>query len=372
MVGIDIKRKFSSSGSSKIIKIMMSYPYCANYGFDKAMILSRLQWLDLGEKDRIIAKQLHDDIIVPDASAIIDDFYSYLQNIDEARQWLTDAATIERLKKTQMAYLLSLGMDFTRLDYFESRLRIGQAHARVGLNLSLYQCANRLLAQLIIDRIPVDIAVEQYQHYCGFINKITALDMSLAIETYHFSQVKSLEESLGRAQVKENQLRIEASTDKLTGFLNHEYILNRLRQTIEDDARAKRPTSLMMADLDHFKQVNDNYGHLVGDKVLMEVSRRLGTAVRDFDVLGRFGGEEFLIVLKGTPLSTALAVAERVRTHVAAGPISLHGGLKIEATISIGVATRRPDDDADEFIRRADEALYVAKSAGRNCVRSSD
>jgi diguanylate cyclase (GGDEF)-like protein len=367
-----LKRKIPSSGSGKVIKTNMSYPYCAKFGFDNAVIRSRLQWLDLGERDQILAKQLHDDIIVSEAQGIIDDFYTYLQNIDEAKRWLTDSVTIERLKKTQMAYLLSLGIDFTKLDYFESRLRIGQAHARVGLSLSLYQCAYRLLTQLIIDRIPVDNDVEEYQELCGFIYKMTALDMSLAIETYHFSQVKSLEESLGRAQVKENQLRIKASTDKLTGFLNHEYILNRLRQTIEDDAKVNKPTSLMMADLDHFKQVNDNYGHLVGDKVLMEVARRLGTAVRDFDVLGRYGGEEFLIVLKGTPLSTALMIADRIRTHVAAGPISLHGGLKIETTISIGVATRRPDDDADEFIRRADEALYVAKSAGRNCVRSAD
>jgi two-component system cell cycle response regulator len=369
---IDPESSIPPSDSNKIIKKIMSYPYCAKFGFDKEVIQSRLQWLDLGEKDLTIAEQIHEDIIVPNAQVIIDAFYSYLLNIDEAKRWLTDSVTIERLKKTQLSYLLTLGIDFTKLDYFEARLRIGQAHAWAGLNLSLYQCAYSLLTELIVERIPPEVDNEHFHQLCSFIHKITSLDMSLAIETYHFSQVRSLEESLGRAQIMENQLRIEASTDKLTGFLNHEYILNRLRQTIEDDVKANRPTSLMMADLDHFKQVNDTYGHLVGDKVLMEVARRLDAAVRDFDILGRYGGEEFLIVLKGTPLSTALAVADRVRTHVAAGPVSLHGGLKINSTISIGVSVRRPDDSVDDFIRRADEALYAAKSAGRNCVRSAD
>lgn len=372
MNDINIKSSIASAGSSKITQTTMSYPYCAKFGFDKAVIQSRLQWLDLEEADLEIAEQVHDDIIVPNAQEIIDKFYSYLLNINEARRWLTDSATIERLKKTQLSYLLTLGIDFIKLDYFETRLRIGQAHAWAGLNLSLYQCAYSLLTELIVESIPPEVDKEHFHQLSAFIHKITSLDMSLAIETYHFSEVRSLEESLGRAQIMENQLRIEASTDKLTGFLNHEYILNRLRQTMEDDAKANHPTSLMMADLDHFKQVNDTYGHLVGDKVLMEVARRLDTAVRDFDILGRYGGEEFLIVLKGTPLATALSVAERIRTHVAAGPVSLHGGLKINSTISIGVSSRRPDDDVDEFLRRADEALYAAKSAGRNCVRSAD
>lgn len=195
--------------------------------------------------------------------------------------------------------------------------------------------------------------------------------MSLAVETYHVSRVRTLEESLDRAQVQENQLRIEASTDALTGFFNHEYIITKLKQAMAEDTRAERPTSIMMADLDHFKNINDTHGHLVGDKVLIEVARRLGTAVRDFDSLGRYGGEEFLIVLKGTPLSTALVVAERIRTHIAAGPISLHG-TKVDVTISIGVSVIKPGDDVEEFIKRADKALYEAKSAGRNCVKSAE
>ena len=195
--------------------------------------------------------------------------------------------------------------------------------------------------------------------------------MSLAIETYHATHVQTLEESLNRAQTEENQQRIKASTDALTGLYNHEYILSILRKTMKEDAAKDQPTSVMMADLDHFKEINDTHGHPVGDKVLMEVSRRLGAALRDFDNLGRYGGEEFLIVLKNTTLSTALTVAERVREHISAGPVSLHGDI-VEVTTSIGVSVMRPGDDADDMVRRADKALYEAKAAGRNCVKSVD
>lgn len=349
----------------------MTYPYCAKYGFDEEHIRSRLRWLDLVDDDHTIARQLQDDVIKPNVQAIIDGFYAYLDNIEEAKKLLRDDPTINRLKKTQMNYLLNLGIQFNKKEYFESRLRIGQAHDWVGLDLSLYQCSYRKLTELITHRIPDHYDLNEYKKLCAFIEKITALDMSLAIETYHFSQVKLLEDSLDRAQLQENQLRIEASTDALTGFYNHEYILAKLAQAMVEDNKAERPTSIMMADLDHFKSINDTYGHLVGDKVLKEVARRLSTAVRDFDSIGRYGGEEFLILLKGTPLITAMAVAERVRTHIAAGPISMHG-TRVDVTISIGVGVVKPGENIEEFIKRADRALYEAKSAGRNCVRPAD
>ncbi|WP_455198019.1 diguanylate cyclase [Kaarinaea lacus] len=349
----------------------MAHPYCTKYGFDDEHIRSRLEWLDLSDDDHIIAKQLQEEVITPNVQTIIDRFYTYLNTIEEARKLLSDETLLKRLKKTQMDYLLNLGINFDRKEYFESRLRIGQAHAWVGLGLNLYLCSYRKLTQIISDHIPDDYGLDKFKHTCVFMDKITALDMSLAVETYHVSRVRTLEESLDRAQVQENRLRIEASTDALTGFYNHEYILAKLKQAMAEDSKVERPTSIMMADLDHFKKINDTHGHLVGDKVLIEVSRRLSTAVRDFDSIGRYGGEEFLIVLKGTPLTTALTVAERIRTHIAAGPISLHG-VKVQATISIGVSVVRPGDDVEDFIKRADKALYEAKSAGRNCVKSAD
>jgi diguanylate cyclase (GGDEF)-like protein len=126
----------------------------------------------------------------------------------------------------------------------------------------------------------------------------------------------------------------------------------------------------MMADLDHFKEINDTYGHLAGDKVLIEVARRFEMAVRDFDNLGRYGGEEFIIVLKNTSLHTAMVVAERIRDHISAGPVNLQG-VVIDVSVSIGVTVAQPGEDTSEIIKRADKALYDAKDAGRNCVRMS-
>lgn len=346
----------------------MEYPYCVKFGFDGASIESRLKWLELDFSDQVVAWQLQEIVIAPNSQSIIDGFYAYLESIDETRPFLSDKDTVERLKLTQKNYLENMGINFGSPEYFESRLRVGQAHAWIGLSLSLYQCAYRHLTQLILDNIPADCDRSLSEQLRTFIQKITALDMSLAIETYHIAQVRTLEESLDRAQIQENQLRIEASTDALTSLYNHEYILMILRQTLKEDELAGKPTSVMMADLDHFKKINDTHGHPVGDKVLMEVSRRLGTAVRDFDNLGRYGGEEFLIVLKSTPLSTALSVAERMREHISTGPVSLHG-TKVDVTISVGVAVVHPGDEADDLVSRADKALYEAKAAGRNCVR---
>lgn len=330
-----------------------------------------MTWLELDFVDYVVAQQLQDLVISPNSQAIIDDFYIYLDGIEEATPFLTDEETVGRLKLTQKRYLENLGINFGSYDYFESRLRVGQAHVWIGLSLSLYQCTYRFLAQIISENIPVDCDDYLSHQLRVFIQKITALDMSLAIETYHATHVQTLEESLDRAQVQENQLRIEASTDALTGLYNHEHILSILRKTIKEDAAMGQPTSVMMADLDHFKEINDTHGHPVGDKVLMEVSRRLGTALRDFDNLGRYGGEEFIIVLKNTPLPTSLSIAERVRDHISAGPINLHDA-KINTTISVGVAVIHSGEEADDVVKRADKALYEAKAAGRNCVKSAD
>lgn len=354
-----------------MVKQVMSFPYCAKYGFGEEQICTRLRWLDLNDDDHVIAKKLQEEVISPNVKYIIEGFYAYLDTIEDARKLLLDDVVLNRLKKTQMNYLLNLGINFDRKEYFESRLRIGQAHEWVGLELSLYQCTYRKLTELITSHIPESYNFSEYKTMCAFIEKITVLDMSLAVETYHVTKVKILEDSLDRAQVQENQLRKEASTDALTGFLNHEHIITKLAHAMVVDSKADRPTSIMMADLDHFKNINDTHGHLVGDKVLMEAARRLSAAVRDFDALGRYGGEEFLIVLKGTPISTALTVAERIRTHIAAGPVNLNGN-KIDVTISIGVAVAQPGEDVETFIRRADKALYEAKSSGRNRVKSTE
>ena len=352
-----------------MVRSSMSLHYCEKFGFTTAKIQQRLQWLELTAADHALAAHFQQEVIQPHGQSIIDDFYGWLLTIDEARTLLADDATIQRLKQTQTGYLQSLGVDFDQPAYFESRLRVGQAHVWVGLSLSLYQCAYRRLSQIILDHI--DITLENASKVSELVHKVIALDMSLAIEIYHDAQVQTLEEILERSKIQQKKLRVEASTDSLTGLANHETIMADLNHALGEIDQSNQPVVAIMADLDNFKTVNDTHGHLVGDKVLIEVARRLRAALRDFDSIGRYGGEEFLLLLNRTSMKTARKVAERIRKHVAAGPINLHG-LEVQATISLGLATGRAGESAETIVDHADKALYAAKEAGRNCVKVAE
>jgi diguanylate cyclase (GGDEF)-like protein len=127
----------------------------------------------------------------------------------------------------------------------------------------------------------------------------------------------------------------------------------------------------MMLDLDHFKRINDEYGHLIGDQVLQEFAKRCECSVREVDLVGRYGGEELMILLPETDRKTALQVAERLRTTIASTPIQVFGK-EISVTVSIGVTTQDENTtDLETLIARADQALYIAKHKGRNRVAIS-
>ncbi len=171
------------------------------------------------------------------------------------------------------------------------------------------------------------------------------------------SMVKKLEE-LNRA------LQRAASTDKLTGAMNRSRIDEVLFQEMTRAKRYRNPLSMILMDLDHFKQVNDNHGHLVGDEVLKTVVAVIQQNIRAADALGRWGGEEFLLLLPETDLTGALEVAEKVCRSIANCALNQVG----RVTISCGVAQMRATDSADDLIKRADDALYEAKHRGRNQV----
>jgi two-component system cell cycle response regulator len=135
-------------------------------------------------------------------------------------------------------------------------------------------------------------------------------------------------------------------------------------------AQGGEPVATLLIDMDHFKSINDTYGHAAGDEVLKEFALRLATSVRAIDVLCRYGGEEFVVVMPDTQQEDACRIAERIRLHVAGAPFRIHGGRDtISATISIGVASSHdPEDTLEALLQRADEALYEAKSGGRNRV----
>ncbi len=164
-------------------------------------------------------------------------------------------------------------------------------------------------------------------------------------------------------------LRIQAMQDPLTQILNHGAILDALLNEINRAQREHQPLSLILADLDGFKKVNDSYGHVAGDQVLIEVARRMRNCLRSYDAIGRYGGEEFLVVLPNSDDSQALLLAERIRLAVSSEPFRFHH-VDLSVTVSQGVATWNDPDSIpiESLIQAADRALYVVKNGGRNGV----
>jgi two-component system cell cycle response regulator len=158
-------------------------------------------------------------------------------------------------------------------------------------------------------------------------------------------------------------------TDALTGLHNRRYMEGHLKTLVNDALQSGRALSILVADIDHFKQVNDTYGHDAGDAVLREFSARFRRNTRGIDLACRLGGEEFVIIMPDTDLGRAYQVGERLRACVAAEPFPLKPDLQIRVTASVGLATLEQADDTPETLfKRADNALYAAKRRGRNRV----
>jgi diguanylate cyclase (GGDEF)-like protein len=174
-----------------------------------------------------------------------------------------------------------------------------------------------------------------------------------------------------------NRARLQRSgfTDVLTGWHNRRYLMLRLHEELARARRDSRRLTCLMLDIDHFKRVNDTWGHAAGDAVLAELAQRIDGQVRKSDVAARYGGEEFVVLMPGTDTAAAMRLAERIRRAIAATAVDLPGGDSVTMTTSIGIAAVEPgrsDTDlkteGDSLLARADVALYRAKSAGRDCV----
>jgi len=173
-------------------------------------------------------------------------------------------------------------------------------------------------------------------------------------------------------QSRANQEELErlANFDSLTGLHNRRAILHRLDEQLKRVKRYKGGLSLIMLDIDYFKKANDQYGHLVGDEVLENVAVLMQQNVRNTDSVGRYGGDEFIIVLPETDLSSALIVAERLRKAIETAEMRDSGGDTFGITVSQGVSSYKPGEDELALVSRSDDALYRAKQNGRNRVEA--
>ncbi len=340
---------------------------CEKYGFDHAGRLRRLALLRLDPGEAALGERLHETVIAPNVDALVDTFYDFLLDQPEARPFLSGPERITSLKRTQKAYLLSLGRDFASEAYFEDRLRIGQAHAVIGLPLALYLAAYTWFQDRIMEIICAAAPEPERNALVSFLLRITALDMTLAAETYHLEQVRDLEQSLTSMELERAALAEQVERDSLTGVHSRQAALARLEELLGRLAAGGPPFCVILADIDRFKAINDTHGHLVGDAALRQAAARIEGAVRSVDLVGRYGGEEFLLLLPGLDAAHAAAVGERVRRAVAAQPLHLPE-VTLSLTVSLGVAQAVAGDTVESLVARADEALYRAKRSGRNRV----
>lgn len=180
-------------------------------------------------------------------------------------------------------------------------------------------------------------------------------------------RILSLENRLVEAR---EEMRFKASHDALTTLWNRAVILELLERELSRAHRENATTVIILCDIDHFKNVNDTLGHLIGDEVLRETTKRLLASVRSYDFVGRYGGEEFLVVLNNCDPSFALARAEEIRNTIAQRPMQTVAGA-VPVTVSLGLLLSHEWGalSVEELLRETDNALYAAKAAGRNCVR---
>ncbi|MBI5782189.1 MAG: sensor domain-containing diguanylate cyclase [Gammaproteobacteria bacterium] len=174
--------------------------------------------------------------------------------------------------------------------------------------------------------------------------------------------------------INHERLKLDGLTDPLTGISNRRFFARRLAEEVERWARQSGPLVCMLVDVDFFKQVNDQYGHQVGDRVLRQIASLLGQDLRGSDVLARYGGEEFVLLLPGTTPAQGAAIAERLRSSIEHSAFVIAEGIDLDVTVSIGMACLQPGvdsygpDPAGWLFQQVDTALYQAKETGRNRV----
>jgi len=226
------------------------------------------------------------------------------------------------------------------------------------------------LVDCMTRRVPCEAEVYLHHkagHRVPVLVRVTHLEDS---EGKVIGAVEVFSNNSSRVQMQSRVAELQqlALVDPLTGLPNRRHLESHIFSRLEELRRNDWNFGVLFVDVDDFKQINDAYGHNVGDKVLEMVGRTMDQNSRYFDIIGRWGGEEFLAIIGNTPLTGLTEVAERMRVLVE------HSGLaephKIQVTISIGGAEAKPDDTIESLIHRADEKLYEAKKAGRNCVRT--
>ena len=248
------------------------------------------------------------------------------------------------------------------------RIRAGEGRSNIEAIMAALGAFERAERGLLLQRKQQIGSVARQEATIEYALLVIGL-LLLAVTT---ATTIALRRSLAREEAMSAQLRDIAHRDELTGLANRRELLAGLDRMIASARATGRPLSLAIFDIDHFKRVNDTHGHPVGDEVIRAIGEFARGVVREHDLLGRLGGEEYLIAFADCPEEPALAICERLRAAVAGSDIGLDNGGALNVTLSIGVARHLPGEDRTTLIARADLALYAAKHGGRDQVRLAD
>jgi diguanylate cyclase (GGDEF)-like protein len=300
------------------------------------------------------------------AARICDVPYAFISLVDAERVWVKSCAGMhlgELPRGESYCSLAVLGEAVTEIrDLREDPrtahmpLTVNAPYMRRYSSVALTSSDGHAIGTLcVLDTRPGALSAEQ-RHTLG----------RLARQVMALIELRNNEKALGETV---RELELLATTDELTGLHNRRSLLHKLKFEVARARRFRSPLSAVMIDLDHFKRVNDQHGHAVGDLVLQNLGRLLRENVRVIDIPGRYGGEELCVILPNTPLEGAAKFAETLRQKIAA---QLHYAgeqrLAVTASLGVGAFNHLQIDDADALLREADAALYRAKHAGRNRV----
>jgi diguanylate cyclase (GGDEF)-like protein len=276
-----------------------------------------------------------------------------------------EAAALARFWQTVFAD----GLDEARL---QQAADLGRQHFNVGLGSGHFLLASQRVLRRLVDAL-IAVPVPDRAKAIDAVTRVVLLADDIALTAYFDTsagQASQLEVDRRTEQLRQQMRVLEelAHVDGLTKLFNRRHFDQAFAAEIDRCARQRSPLCLLFADLDNFKQINDQYGHMIGDSLLAHVAKVLHETARRSDILARYGGEEFALVLPATPLDRAAIAAERLRRAIERRPMVIEGRAPLHVTISIGVAASAEGDSAEDLMRKADLALYRAKADGRNRV----
>ncbi|MBV2134988.1 GGDEF domain-containing protein [Pseudomonas sp. MAP12] len=318
--------------------------------------------------------------ILDKAEALVKTFYHKQTAINEIAVIIGDADTLARLRSAMTRYVIDLFSGNYGEEYVNNRLRIGLVHKRIGVAPKYYLSAMRILKSLLMDILGEHLANKPYrEETLQALDKLLYFDNELVFDTYIRSLLSEIESAKDKAvqyalsleqQVAERTRELEqlSRQDPLTNLYNQRFFMETLSGELARAQRTATPLALLYFDVDNFKQINDQTGHLAGDEVLRSIAAALLAECRTYDTCCRYGGDEFCVLLPGTDAQGAQLFAERLLARLA------KDSLATSPSLSIGIAQNGPQTWLDplQFISCADQHMYAAKRQGGGRIAKDD